>query len=92
MVDSSKVLISFFSGCLLLVGCSNNEYSNSKDMYEVTELFTKDNCTVFRFYNEGNYHYYTNCAGETITSKTRCAKTCVTISSNNKTTVKNYHD
>ncbi len=31
----------------------------------VDTLFTKDACTVYRFYDAGAYRYFTNCSGAT---------------------------
>lgn len=38
---------------------------NNKD-YEVEYLFEYDGCRVYRFYDRGNYVYFTNCRGEAI--------------------------
>ncbi|MBN1924684.1 MAG: DUF4884 domain-containing protein [Prolixibacteraceae bacterium] len=34
--------------------------------YEVEYLFEYDGCKVYRFYDNGNYVYFTNCRGEAI--------------------------
>jgi Domain of unknown function (DUF4884) len=34
--------------------------------YKVDYLFEHDGCKVFRFYDLGNYVYFTNCNGEAI--------------------------
>lgn len=35
--------------------------------YRVDYLFEHEGCKVYRFYDRGNYIYYTNCNGEAIT-------------------------
>lgn len=32
--------------------------------YKVDYLFEHDGCKVYRFYDRGNYVYFTNCSGE----------------------------
>jgi hypothetical protein len=56
---------------LLLASCyyqrpvaTENTYNN-KD-YKVDYLFEHDGCKVYRFYDRGNYIYFTNCNGEAI--------------------------
>ncbi len=39
--------------------------SNNKT-YEVDYLFEHEGCKVYRFYDLGNYVYFTNCRGEAI--------------------------
>ena len=34
--------------------------------YRVDYLFEHDGCKVYRFYDKGNYVYFTNCNGEAI--------------------------
>jgi len=34
--------------------------------YKVDYLFEHDGCKVYRFYDRGNYVYFTNCKGEAI--------------------------
>lgn len=34
--------------------------------YKVDYLFEHDGCKVYRFYDRGEYIYFTNCNGETI--------------------------
>lgn len=38
---------------------------NNRD-YQVDYLFEYDGCKVYRFYDRGNYVYFTNCRGEAI--------------------------
>jgi ABC-type protease/lipase transport system fused ATPase/permease subunit len=67
---------------MLLVGMLNCakkgilvNVSETIDDYYVEKLFKKDNCTVFRFYDGGRDHYFTDCT-ETISSYS-CGKNCV---------------
>ena len=56
---------------------------NSLDDFHVNLLFTKDNCDVYRFFDQGRSHYFTNCT-ETISSYTRsCGKNCTTTDNEN---------
>lgn len=48
---------------------TNQPVSNALDDFHVQKLFTTDDCTVYRFYDRDNYHYFTNCS-ETISEKT----------------------
>jgi hypothetical protein len=41
------------------------ETQNNAD-YTVDYLFEHDGCKVYRFYDKGEYIYFTNCNGETI--------------------------
>jgi len=55
---------------LLLTGCGDVPQPLSKAQtdnsdYRVEKLFTSDSCTVYRFYDMGNYRYFTNCKGTT---------------------------
>ncbi|WEK37494.1 MAG: DUF4884 domain-containing protein [Candidatus Pseudobacter hemicellulosilyticus] len=40
--------------------------SQNNQTYTVEYLFTHDGCKVYRFYDRGNYVYFTNCNGEAI--------------------------
>jgi hypothetical protein len=44
----------------------NSTRSDNNKTYDVDYLFTHDGCKVYRFYDRGNYVYFTNCTGETI--------------------------
>ena len=35
------------------------------------EVLRKDGCIVYRFFDEGRTHYFTNCAGSTMTTHSR---------------------
>ena len=53
------------SGCAVGVPIQTKEPGNNKT-YEVDYLFDHDGCKVYRFYDRGNYVYFTNCTGEAI--------------------------
>jgi hypothetical protein len=44
-----------------------SSYNNST--YDLNFLFEHDGCKVYRFYDMGNYVYFTNCTGEAISIK-----------------------
>lgn len=67
---------------LLLSSCAKDgleitQTNNSE--FEVAKLFTNGKCTVYRFHDNGNSHYYTDCS-EVISresyqcGKSRCSK------------------
>ena len=68
-MKNSLPLIVFFTA----VGCAvprqlplqTKESENNKTYY-VDYLFEHDGCKVYRFYDRGNYVYFTNCTGEAI--------------------------
>lgn len=37
--------------------------SDNNQTYQVAYLFEHDGCKVYRFYDRGNYVYFTNCTG-----------------------------
>lgn len=54
-------------------GCITNreiplktQESENNQTYKVDYLFEHDGCKVYRFYDRGNYVYFTNCKGEAI--------------------------
>lgn len=64
---------------LVLINCTKKgepvKISDAKDDFEVQRLFTRDNCTVYRFYDNGYYRYFTNCSGSTMTTQSyQCGK------------------
>ena len=72
---------------LFLISCTKEgtkvSVENALSDFHVNLLFTKDGCDVYRFFDEGRYHYFTNCT-ETISSYTRsCGKNCTTTNNEN---------
>jgi len=55
---------------LLMTSCLNEAQSKSHEgiEFEVEFLFEKDGVKMYRFYDNGRYHYYTD-RGETMTSQ-----------------------
>ena len=55
------------SGCFVAqpVPVRQDLADNNKD-YKVDYLFEHEGCKVYRFYDRGNYVYFTNCNGEAI--------------------------
>lgn len=52
----------------ILYSCSGIPISSrpafNNQTYEVDYLFEHDGCKVYRFYDQGNYVYFTNCGNE----------------------------
>lgn len=40
--------------------------SGDQKLSEVKKLFTNNGCTIYRFVDNGEYHYYSDCRGSTI--------------------------
>lgn len=66
-----KKLFIFSLFCSILISCvgegqpqsTNENYGH----YKVEKLFTtSDSITIYRFYDNGDYHYFTNKTGQTI--------------------------
>ncbi|MEP7372569.1 MAG: DUF4884 domain-containing protein [Chitinophagaceae bacterium] len=53
------------TGCATGIPLQTKESENNKT-YNVDYLFEHDGCKVYRFYDHGNYVYFTNCRGEAI--------------------------
>ena len=56
---------------IFLVSCSSEKPLSTAPpenniTYKVDYLFEHDGCKVYRFYDRGNYVYFTNCKGEAI--------------------------
>ncbi|MDD2197124.1 MAG: DUF4884 domain-containing protein [Bacteroidales bacterium] len=47
----------------------------SNPTYKVEYLFEHDGCKVYRFYDRGNYVYFTNCKGEVTSIASDSVKT-----------------
>jgi hypothetical protein len=56
----------FASSCYTQRALSKGPAANNAT-YRVDYLFEHEGCKVYRFYDRGNYIYYTNCNGEAIT-------------------------
>ena len=78
-----KILLSIFA-VAMLSGCKGNgervQPTQSKDDFKVEFLFEVDEVKVYRFYDAGNYIYFTNTSG-------RCGYTKERVVSNGKTTM-----
>lgn len=57
---SMLILNSCFAGRPLV-----NAPAENNDSYRVQYLFEHDGCKVYRFYDQGNYVYFTNCGSST---------------------------
>lgn len=78
--------IVLLASVLFVLGCAKDSISklptDNKNI-DVGLMFTHEGCKMYRFYDEGRSHYFTNCT-ETISSYTEnCGKNCIkTISEN----------
>lgn len=61
----------------MLTGCAKDPEQRQRvnARFDVDTLFTKDGCTVYRFDDNGHFHYFTNCSGATM-SRESCGKNC----------------
>lgn len=60
---------------LILSACARDgQESKNIGNFRIEKLFTNEKCSVYRFYDTGNYHYYTSCQ-ETIQTLA-CGKNC----------------
>ena len=63
----------------LMSGCvkwgKSVEIKNALDEHEVELLFTKDGCSVYRFFDIGDRKYFVDCAGRTMQTIS-CGKNC----------------
>ncbi|GAB6123978.1 MAG: DUF4884 domain-containing protein [Dysgonomonas sp.] len=51
--------------------------SDNNQTYKVEYLFEHEGCKVYRFYDRGNYVYFTNCTGDVTAISTDSTKTRV---------------
>jgi hypothetical protein len=82
-----KKTIIAFGIALLATACTNKPMSVSHEGieldFEVELLFEKEGIKMYRFYDNGRYHYYTN-SGETISSYSTGGKFSQTYNENIK--------
>lgn len=57
------MLIALFGSCYPNIPVAYQVPDNNPT-YEVVYLFEHDGCKVYRFYDMGNYVYFTNCRGD----------------------------
>lgn len=66
----SKHILKVGAMCLAILaiaGCEKSAKSAERvGDFNVETLFEKDGCTVYRFKDHGNSHYFTNCNGTTM--------------------------
>lgn len=77
-----KKIIAIALVAIALAGCKerlplSSATTNNRD-YEAAKLFTHDGCTVYRFYDYGNYRYFTKCehADSATSWNEYCGKGC----------------
>lgn len=85
-----KNLRRFLFGVILLLFISITSFScasrkplekvpaNNNETYEVEYLFEHEGCKVYRFRDDGNYVYFTNCKGDVTSFGNDSIKTRVT--------------
>lgn len=80
------ILLFMVTGTLLL-SCGGvpimTAPSQNNDTYTVDYLFEHDGCKVYRFYDQGNYVYFTNCNGD-VTSLANDSTRTITITRSTK--------
>ena len=59
------IVLILASGCATSVPLERKDSENNQT-YKVDYLFEHQGCKVYRFYDRGNYVYFTNCNGEVI--------------------------
>ena len=78
----NKILLALALG-MLLTSCAQKgipvsvENTVPGQNYTVTKLFTAEGCTVYRFFDTGDYHYMTNCTSTITTITKSCGKNCM---------------
>lgn len=66
---------------LLLSACSGkaeNTVQSTNGKFQVEHLFDADGCTVYRFLDEGRFHYFSKCQGAISQTNRQesCGKSC----------------
>ena len=86
-----KPLLSLTAIVMLSISsCKTNKplistQAQNNTTYEVSYLFEHDGCKVYRFYDMGNYVYFTNCNGEAIAIENDSTETRITNTTKVKT-------
>jgi hypothetical protein len=62
--------------------------SQNNRTYEVSYLFEHDGCKVYRFYDMGNYVYFSNCKGNVTAISSDSARSRVHTIVNNELSIK----
>ncbi len=70
------IALIIFNSCRIQEPLTRSAPDNNKT-YEVFYLFEHDGCKVYRFADQGNWIYFTNCNGEVTSLKGDSAKTRV---------------
>lgn len=63
------LLITVSESCSLFSYPVSTQKPDNNRTYQVDYLFEHDGCKVYRFYDMGNYVYFTNCKGDVINIK-----------------------
>lgn len=58
-----KKIILALSFLFLTVSCKEAIQTEQVGTYEVDLLFEKDGCKVYRFFDKGDYAYFSDCSG-----------------------------
>jgi len=82
----NKILLAMALGLTLMACAQKGSYVPAEGTvgdanFMVNKLFTTEGCTVYRFYDNGNSHYFTNCTGTVSQHTESCGKNCTTVKS-----------
>lgn len=79
-------ILSICALLVLLAGCEKEPLSVERvdnNEFSLDKLFTHDGCTLYRFYDGGRNHYYSDCRGRTTSAySTSCGKGCTSTKYN----------
>lgn len=82
----NKILLAMALGLTLASCAKKGSYVPAEGTvgdanFRVNKLFTTEGCTVYRFYDNGNSHYFTNCTATVSQHTESCGKSCTTTKS-----------
>lgn len=71
-----SIFVFVFASCSVNLPVATSTPQNNKT-YEVDYLFEHEGCKVYRFRDNGNYVYFTNCVGDVTSLKNDSTRTRV---------------
>lgn len=79
--------LAFFIPLMVLVACAKDpQSSTTTGNFEIDKLFVYEGCTMYRFGDAGNYHYFAKC-GNSVDVESNwdesCGKGCTTHKTDN---------
>jgi hypothetical protein len=78
----TRKLIALLVAIAFVGACNDGEPEATKTIgsgYKVARLFTHNGCTIYRFYDEGNYRYFTNCTSTFGSTRRQSGKTVIHV-------------